>query len=635
MSTGIRFPAILLALAILRAAAPAPAATPLATVHPSYDLISLRPDGFRPDVGGMAFLSDGRLVVGSWGGTRTTGSSPCCPSSNYGGRQYTGKVYLVSGVTGASPVVSVDTLASGLEDLMGLAVVHDTIYVSGGNRILRLNRTGNAGPVTSVDTVFILPGTPQTSGAEAGDSLHPVKGRSEWLYGLLFRDGVFYVNPSSMMNSGTSQLNPYRGRSLVVTPGDGVVNKRGSFRTLATGFRHATGLAFGPESSIWTNETQGIYAPTDKLIPLKEGAHYGYRHSGIAADSAWNAMPETPAAVFLPQEGSGGNGSKNATGVFADSPGAPLYLTQGPYAGQFLMGDVVWGGIQRFFVEKVNGEWQGAGFAWMGGLESGAFRLLLGPDGDIYVGQIGTTGDWSWNGQYYGLQKLRYNGTPTFEMLAVRSRAAGMEVEFTLPVDTAAARVASNWTVQTYAYQPTSAYGGTKGTGAAALATLSINGPIQIAPDGKRVYLPVSGLVARTAGTTSGFGTHRIVEITLGSGIRSATSEAPRTSKAYYTLNAISGSQPFDVTALDPGIGRRALDQGLAWTVAGEFLEVRSPFRGAYALRLVDPRGRVLASASGTGGGVSRIPLAGLRGRVLLLAASGDGATLRRTVMLP
>lgn len=612
------------------------AATPLETVHPSYTLTSLRPGNFRPDVGGMAFLSDGRLVVGTWGGTRAS----CCPNNTSivpNGRQYTGKVYVLSGVAAASGPedVSVDTIASGLEDLMGLAVVNDVIYVSGGNRILRLNRDGGSGPVTSVDTVFILPGTPQSSGPEAGDSLRPVKGRSEWLYGLLYRNGEFHVNPSSMMNNGITQVNPWRGRALAVTPGDGIVNRRGSFRTVATGFRHATGLASGSEGSVWTNETQGIYAPTNKLIHLKEGAHYGYRHSGIAADSAWNALQETPAAVFLPQEGGGGNGNKNSTGVFSNSPGAPLYLTQGPYAGQFLMGDVTWGGIQRFFVEKVNGEWQGAGFAWMGGLESGAFRLLEGPGGDIYVGQIGTTGDWSWNGQYYGLQRLRYNGTPTFEMLAVRSRAAGMEVEFTLPVDTAAAKTAANWTVQTYAYNPTSTYGGVKGSGAAALAPLPINGPIQVAPDRKRVYLPLSGLVARASATVAGFGTHRIVEITLGAAIRSETAEPPRTNKAYYTLNAISSSQPFETVAIDPGAERRRLDEGLTWTATRGVLEVRVPFRGAYGLRLVDLRGRALASAAGSGAGTRRLPLDGTRPGVAMLEASGDGVVLRRLLALP
>ena len=75
--------------------------------------------------------------------------------------------------------------------------------------------------------------------------------------------------------------------------------------------------------------------------------------------------------------------------------------------GQFLMGDVSWGGIQRFFVEKVGNDYQGAGFVFTGGLESGVYRMAQGPDGMLYLGMIGTSNDWSWNGQYYGLQKIK------------------------------------------------------------------------------------------------------------------------------------------------------------------------------------------------------------------------------------
>jgi hypothetical protein len=607
------------------------AATPMTTVHPSYTLTTLRPGNFRPSVGGMAFLSDGRLVVGSWGGTR----NDCCPTGNYGNRQYTGKVYVLSGVTADNPNVSIDTIASGLEDLMGLTVVNDVIYVSGGNRILRLNRTGNAGPVTSIDTVFILPGTPQASGAEAGDSLRPVKGRSEWLYGLLARNDTFYVNPSSMynvsLNGGTGQVNPWRGRHLAVTPGNGTSNKRGSFVTRSTGFRHHTGMTFGPEGSIWTVETQGHYVPTNKLIALKDGAHYGYRHNsggvGVSTDTSWANLTETPAAVFMPQEGSGGSGTMNATGVFSNSPGAPLYLTQGPYAGQIIMGDVSWGGIQRFFVEKVNGEWQGAGFTWMGGLEGGAYRMLEGADGQIYVGMMGTTGDWSWNGQFYGLQKLKYNGTNTFEMVSVRSRAQGMEIEFTMPVDTGLARQPSSYNIRTYAYTPTGTYGGGKTSGT--LATLTPSS-IQVSPEGRRVYLALPGLVARTGSQ------HRIVEINIRSTYRSSTNNAPRDTIAYYTLNAISPSAPFsNPVSVDPQLASRRLGGGLTWTVSGGGLNVRAPFDGAYTMRLTDLRGRELATASGRGTGIQSFPLAALRGGVTVLEAAGDGITLRKTVVLP
>lgn len=611
------------------------AATHLTTVHPGYTITTLRPGNFRPDVGGMAFLSDGRLVVGTWGGTRAA----CCPGSTpvvANGRQYTGKVYVLSGVATATSgaAVSVDTIATGLEDLMGLTVVNDVIYVSGGNRILRLNRAGNSGPVTSIDTVFTLPGTPQSTGPEAGDSLRPVKGRSEWLYGLLHRDGVFYLNPSSMFNGNIMQVNPYRGRVLEVTPGNGTTNLRGSFRTVATGFRHPTGLAFGTDGTIWTNETQGHYVPTNKLIAIRDGAHYGYRHAGIAEDSAWNSLPETPAAVFLPQEGSGGSGNMNARGVFSNSPGGPLMLTRGIYAGQIIMGDVSWGGIQRFFVEKVGGEYQGAGFAWMGGLEGGPYRLLEDASGTIYAGMIGTTEDWSWNGQFYGLQKLSPNGTLAFEMLAVRAREGGMEIEFTKPVDSAQAMQAASYNIRTYAYNPTAAYGGSKMAGT--LATLTPSS-IRLSSERRRVYLALPGLVARTtAGATTGFGTHRIVELNIRKAYRSASGEAPRDTVAFYTLNALSTSAPFSdssmVSVRAGAAPRRA--PTLEWTMTGGRLVVEPPSHGAYTVRLLDMRGAVRASTSGHGESVSFATDA-MRGGLAVLEARGAGFVLRRTLVLP
>ena len=39
----------------------------LEAVHPGYDLVALRPDGFEPQVGALAFLPDGRLaLVATW-----------------------------------------------------------------------------------------------------------------------------------------------------------------------------------------------------------------------------------------------------------------------------------------------------------------------------------------------------------------------------------------------------------------------------------------------------------------------------------------------------------------------------------------------------------------------------------------
>jgi hypothetical protein len=634
MTLNIRFSPRALGALLAAALALPPASnadTPLEAAHPAFTLTSLRQNpGFKPMVGGMDFLSNGDLVIGHWGGDRNA----CCPSgSDTGSRQYTGKVYVVRGATGDNPVVSVDTLVSGLEDVMGLVVVRDTIYVSGGNQIVRLIRSGLlSGAVTRLDTVFILPGKPRASGPLAGDSLRPLRGRSEWMYGLLHRNGKFYVNPSSMYSSGTNQISPNRGVILEVTPGDGASNKRGSFTRVATGFRHHTGLTWGPDSMLWTTDTQGPWIPTNKLIAVKPGAFYGHKHTPA---EAWDNLPESPAAVFLPQGSvssggsSGGSGTKNAFGVFSNSPGQPLYLTSGPYAGQMILGDLSYGGVQRFFVEKVNDSvWQGAGMHWMGGLEAQVYRMAQGPDGQIYLGMIGASGDWSWNGQYFGLQKVKYNGAPAFEVLAVKSRKRGMEVEFTKPLDTLTARNPDNYTISTYYYTPGSGYGGTQ----TSVATL-VPGTITLSPDRKSAFIHLPGLTARTGSQ------HRIVEFTFKTGLRSATQEAlpAGMNKAYYSLNAISNTGAFggDPAPVDPALTRARVKENLKWSVLSDRMEIDSPFRGAYTLRLLDARGALLARASGNGAETALLRVPGLRGRLAVLVAEGDGVTLRKTVLLP
>ena len=54
-----------------------------------------------------------------------------------------------------------------------------------------------------------------------------------------------------------------------------------------------------------------------------------------------------------------------------------------------LIGDVTYGGLQRAYLEKVHGEYQGAVFRHTQGLEAGITRTTIGPDGAIYVGGLG------------------------------------------------------------------------------------------------------------------------------------------------------------------------------------------------------------------------------------------------------
>src|SRR5262245_60262056 len=100
-----------------------------------------------------------------------------------------------------------------------------------------------------------------------------------------------------------------------------------------------------------------------------------------------------------------------------------------------IFGDVTYGGLQRAFLEKINGQYQGAVFRMTQGLEMGVLRLSQGPDGALYVGGLGAGGNWGQEGKLtYGLQKLTPNGATAFEMKAMRAIADGFEIEYTQPV---------------------------------------------------------------------------------------------------------------------------------------------------------------------------------------------------------
>ena len=126
-------------------------------------------------------------------------------------------------------------------------------------------------------------------------------------------------------------------------------------------------------------------------------------------------------------------------------------------------GELTHGGVKRVFAEKVNGKYQGAVFRFTQGLEAGVNRLVWGPDGALYVGGIGSTGNWGHYGKLnYGLQKLTYNNQSTFEMLAVRAKPNGIEIEFTEPLKEGVGESKEDYLIRQWWYKPTDNYGGPK-----------------------------------------------------------------------------------------------------------------------------------------------------------------------------
>jgi hypothetical protein len=397
----------------------------LESVHPNYDLTDLRPEDFEPMVAAMDWTADGKLVL------VTSGSvSPSGPVEN----PEPGEVFVLDNVTGATSreQVTYTKVATGLLNPMGVAVVDGSIYVSERDRLTELTPDTNGDGLREHRTVAEWP---------YGRNFH------EFAFGLLHDEDYFYVNLSVAINNGGATTNPQpaanRGTSIKID------RETGEVSYVAGGLRTPNGMGWGPEGELFVMDNQGAWLPSSKLVHIEQDRFFNHYTN---PPGPFDDQPVTQPVLWLPQN------------EIANSPSNPVLLKQGPFAGQLLFGDVTYGGLQRAFLEQVDGEYQGAVFRHSAGLEAGVNRTVIGPDGAIYVGGIGEAGNWSEPGKLrYGLQKLTPNGTNAFDMKSMRVVEGGFEIEYTHPLsDATAAEIAERYQVDQWRYVPTPAYGGPK-----------------------------------------------------------------------------------------------------------------------------------------------------------------------------
>jgi cytochrome c len=443
---------------------------PLAGLHPSYDLNTIHKSDFQPKVGGLAFLPDGRLLVTTW--------------DSIGG------VYLLDGVeTGDTNKIHVKRIASGLAEPLGITVVDGKIFVLQKPELTELIDLDGDDIIDEYRTIC-------NSWGISGD-FH------EFAFGLLFKDGYFYANLSLAMRlMSDEKQKPGRGQTIKI-------DMNGNYETINYGLRQPNGIGFGPEGEIFECENQGEWVPSNKFIHVKKGDYHGMPWG--VTDSISGLPPVANPAIWLPEDEIG------------NSPSQPILMQDGPYKGQMLHGDVHLGGINRDFLEKINGEFQGAVFRFTQGLEAGVNRLCWGPDSALYIGGIGMVGGWSWKEKQFGLQRIKYNGKSTFEMLAVRTKPHGFEIEFTEPIKAEHAISASDLLIQQWRYVRTEHYGGPK----VDLETLKIK-TLDISQDRKHIYLEIPGLRKE-----------HVIYFRLPEKIQNEQGKSLWSSETWYTLNNI------------------------------------------------------------------------------------------------
>jgi len=329
---------------------------PLKEVHPSYDLSQARPNTFLPKVGGLDVFPDGRLAVSTWDSE--------------------GAVYIVENADSGDPAKMTATkIATGLAEPLGLKIVDGEIYIMQKQELTKLVDNDKDGLIDEYQTVC--------NAWDVTANFH------EFGFGLAYKEGYFYATlATGILPGGASALNQPKHRGSAVK----ISKETGAIEFVANGLRTPNGIGIGVDEEIFIADNQGDWLPSSKIVHVSKDAWFGSR--SVDFEGTANLTEKLP-VVWLPQDEIG------------NSPTTPSYINDGPYKGQLIHGELTHGGIKRDFVEKVNGEYQGCVFRFIQGLEAGVNRLVWAPDGALYIGGVGSTGNWRQNDKlFYGLQRL-------------------------------------------------------------------------------------------------------------------------------------------------------------------------------------------------------------------------------------
>ncbi|SDE11464.1 family 16 glycoside hydrolase [Nocardioides lianchengensis] len=480
----------------------------LDAVNPAYDLVDLRPAGFEPQVSGLEWDGDDLLVL-TWGG-----------NGNDQGNVSLGELWRLKGVkTATSPAgVTRTKIAGALKEPMGVKVVDGDVYVSEKHQLSKLVDAGDDGVFETKETVATWP---------FDGNFH------EFAFGMLYEGGKFHLNLSVSINLGGATTVPQgshdRGTHITVD------KETGEIEYVAGGLRTPHGMGRGPDGEILVTDNQGGWLPASKLVEIKPGRFFNHFTTGPGGTKGrFDEEPVTKPILWMPQN------------EIANSPSQPVLVEEGPYAGQLLIGDVTYGGLQRAYLDKVDGEYQGALFRMSQGLEAGSSRVLRDEDGTLYVGGIGAGGNWGQTGKLrFGLQKLELNDTVPFDMESMKVVEGGFDVTYTKPLSPATlAGLASKYQLDQWRYKATAQYGGPK----LDEETLEVTSAVA-SPDGRTVRIQVDGMKP-----------DRVVHLRSPRPFSATSGETLWSTEAWYTLNSYPGyvepepePAPFGLYELEDG----------------------------------------------------------------------------------
>ena len=307
----------------------------------------------------------------------------------------------------------------------------------------------------------------------------------------------------------------------------------GHLRPVCAGMRSPSGIGTNAEGDLFYTDQQGNWVATNSLHHLRAGVFFHHPESlasmtqpgstikgvesipdGLPYPDALKRFPAMrPPAVWFPYKKAG----QSTTDILLDQSDGKF----GPFAGQLFVGEFTQAAMNRVFLEKVEGEYQGACFPFRRGFASAVFRMAQGADGSLFVGL--TNRGWSSLGTAsYGLQRLVWTGKMPFEILEMRAKPDGFELQFTRCVDPITASQPDSYQMSSYTYLYHNVYGSDE----IQTKTLTIDRAV-VSEDRMSVRLYTSGLRP--------YFVHELD----ASGIVDIDGQPLLHSSAFYTLNAI------------------------------------------------------------------------------------------------
>ena len=487
------------------------------------------PEGLVLEVGGLALLPNGDVAVS----TRR------------------GDVYIIENPNSARP--NFRKFASGLHEILGLTYLDGFLYCAQRGELTRLVDKNGDGKAERYETVYSWPISGHYHEYSYGPKVGP--------------DGSFYVTG----NVGFGNTDWWAGKSLVPWRGWAMkISPDGKMEPFAAGMRSPCGLGM-INGELFYGDNQGDWQGSGFISHIEKGNFMGH-----PASLKWADRPESPVKmrkemVFekvdprdnpLVKPEYVENEAKPMTTIYEMGKSLPnlgikspaVWLPHGvlgistseiipdetngafgPFSGQLFVGDQGMSKIARVFLEKINGQFQGASFEFVSGFRSGVLRMAFGSDKNLFVG--GTNRGWGSIGKEdFGLERLVYSGKTPFEMKAVRAMPDGFEIEFTLPVNKKLASDVNNYDVSSYIYKYHPVYG-------SPMVNQKEN-PVrgaQVSEDGLKVRIVVDGL-------REGY-----IHTIKPEGILSNTEALPLLhGSAFYTLNSIPNGPKANIPLVTP-----------------------------------------------------------------------------------